>query len=194
MRFSVKALFAAVPLIALSLGSVGCGPPWTIIRQGNPNPLTPQVQLAVDNTSFNGLMVGKKSEAEYLSEKKPETQQSFQNDKLAFMGGFTAGIQGQRGPLDIAGPDQAAGRFLVKSNVEFLEPGNFNGFVNIATEMRTKVMVTDPAGAPVDEIEIRCVVGADIYHPAVGMRVTECGRITGNYAARYFKQRTGVSK
>ena len=190
MKASWKIVLAAVPMFLL----VGCGPPWTVIRQGNPNPLTPASQMAIDNTTFNNLMVGKKTEAAWLAEKKPETQQSHQNDKLAFLGGFTAGIQGQRGPLDIAGADQLTGRMAIRSNVEFLEPGNFNGFVNIATEMRTKVMITDANQQPVDEIEIRCVVPADLYRPAVGMRVTECGRITGNYAARYLKQRTGVTK
>jgi len=60
--------------------------------------------------------------------------------------------------------------------------------------MRTKISVTDANQQPVDEIEIRCVVPADLYRPAIGMRVTECGRLTGNYAARYFKHRTGLEK
>ena len=188
MKATLKLLLAAVPLFLV----VGCGPPWAIVRQGTPNPLTPQTQFAVDNSSFNNLMVGKKAEAEYLAAKKPEQQQSWQGDKMAFIGSFAAGAQERRGTLDIAGADQLSGRFNIKTNVDFLEPGNFNGFLNIATEMRTTVTITDPNQAPVDTIQIRCVVGADIYHPAVGMRVAECGRITGRYAARYLKQRVGL--
>src|SRR4051812_24365646 len=105
MRAPLPVLLAAIPMLLV----VGCGPPWTVIRQGNPNPLTAQTQFAIDNTTFNNLMVAKKTEAEYLSEKKPETQQSFQNDKMAYMGGFSAGLQGQRGPLDVGGADQLAG-------------------------------------------------------------------------------------
>jgi hypothetical protein len=190
MRAPFKVLLAALPLALV----MGCAPPWTVIRQGNPNPMTPQTQFAIDNTTFNNLMVARKTEAEYLSDKKPETQQSFQNDKLAFLAGFSAGLQGQRGPLDIAGPEALTGRMAIRSNVEFLEPGNFNGFVNIATEMHTKVVVTDANQQPVDEILIKCIVPADLYRPAIGMRVTECGRLTGTYAARYFKQRTGLEK
>lgn len=183
-------LLVAVPAFLIA----GCGPPWIVLRQGNPNPVTPQTQFAIDNTTFNNLMVAKKTEAEYLAEKKPETQQSFQNDKLGYIGGFMGGLQGNRGALDVAGPEALTGRFAIRSNVEFLEPGNFNGFVNIATEMRTKIMITDPNQQPVDEIEIRCVVPADLYRPAIGMRITECGRITGNWAARYLKQRAGLEK
>ncbi len=185
MRASLKALVAALPIVFVT----GCTP-WVIVRQGNPNPLTPQSQFALDNTTFNNLMVARKSEAEYLADKKPETQQSFQNDKLTFMAGFMGGVQGQRGPLDVAGPDQLTGRFAIRSNVEFLEPGNFNGFFNVPTEMRTKVAITDASGTAVDEIEIKCAVAADLFRPAIGMRVTECGRITGNYVARYLRQRT----
>jgi hypothetical protein len=190
MRAAWKVLFAALPLALI----VGCGPPWILIRQGNPNPLNPQTQFAIDNTTFNNLMVARKTEAEYLADKKPETQQSFQNDKLAFLAGFTAGVQGNRASLDVGGPETLTGRFDIRSNVEFLEPGNFNGFVNIATEMRTKVSISDPNQQPLDEIEIRCVVPADIYRPAIGMRVTECGRLTGTYAARYLRERTGISR
>ena len=186
---ALKVVLASLPLALV----MGCAPPWTIIRQGNPNPITPQTQFAIDNTTFNNLMVARKTEAEYLADKKPETQQSFQNDKLAFLAGFTDGLQKNRASLDIAGPEALTGRFGIHSNVDFLEPGNFNGFVNIATEMQTHVTITDPNQQPVDEIEIKCYVPADLYRPAVGMRVTECGRITGNYAARYLKSRSGLS-
>lgn len=180
-------LMVVVPMVV-----AGCGSPWVIVRQGNPNPLTPATQFAIDNTTFSQLEVGKKTEGDYLAGKTAEQQQSFQNDKMAFTGGFSTGMQGQRGTLDIAAADQLAGRFVVHSNVTFLEPGNFNGFYNLATQMRTHVVITDPSNAPIDEIEIRCVVGADLYHPSVGVRVTECGRLTGKYAARYLRQRVGI--
>ena len=180
-------LMVVVPMVL-----AGCGSPWVIVKQGNPNPLTPATQFAVENTTFNQLEVGKKTEGDYLAGKTSEQQQSFQNDKNAFGGGFTTGVQKGRATLDIAGPDQLAGRFVVHSNVTFLEPGNFNGFINLATQMRTHVVITDPSNAPIDEIDVHCVVGADIYHPTVGARVSECGRLTGNYAARYLRQRVGV--
>jgi hypothetical protein len=190
MRAAWKVVLASLPLALV----MGCAPPWTVIRQGNPNPINPQTQFAIDNTTFNNLMVARKSEAEYLADKKPETQQSFQNDKLAFLAGFTNGVQQQASPIAVAGPEALTGRFAIHSNVDYLEPGNFNGFVNIATEMHTKVVITDPNQQPVDEIELKCVVGADIYHPAIGMRVSECGRLTGNYVARYLKTRSGLQK
>ena len=135
---------------------VGCGPPWVIVRQGNPNPLTTSSQFAVDNTTFTNLMVARKTEAEYLADKKPETQQSFQNDKLAFLAGFTTGIQGARGPLDVVGAEGLTGRFAIRSNVEFIEPGNFNGFVNVATEMRTRVSIADTPGSLAISSPARC--------------------------------------
>jgi hypothetical protein len=188
MRSAWKVILASLPLALV----MGCAPPWTIVRQGNPNPINPQTQLAIDNTTFNNLMVARKTEAEYLADKKPETQQSFQNDKLAFLAGFTNGVQSQSAPLAVAGPEALTGRFAIHSNVDFLEPGNFNGFINIATEMHTHVTITDPNQQPVDEIELRCIVAADLYRPAIGMRVTECGRLTGTYVARYLKMRSGL--
>ena len=180
-------LMVVVPMVL-----AGCGTPWVVLRQGAPSPLTPATQFAIDNTTFNELAVGKKSEAEYLGGKTAEQAQSFQNDKMAFVGGFSTGMQARRGTLDIGAADQLAGRFIVHSNVTFLEPGNFNGFYNLATQMRTHVLITDPNNTPIDEIEIRCVVPADLYRPSVGVRVSECGRITGNYAARYLRQRVGL--
>ena len=187
MRASFKLLLLVTPLFLAS----ACGPPWTVIRQGNPNPMNQQSKFAVDNTTFDNLSVGNKPEAVYLSAKTPEQQTGFANDKGAFNAGLVSGLQERRGPLDIAGPEALAGRFAVHSNVDFLEPGNFNGFMNFATQMRTRVVITDPNGQPIDEVIIPCTVNADVFHPAVGMRVAECGRMTGFRAARYVRKRLG---
>jgi len=183
----VRRLLIGLPL----LFTLGCGPGWKVIRQASPNPMTPQTQLAVDTPTFRELRVGKQPEAQHLAGKKPEEVQRWETDKQAFASGFSSGLMAERGQLDVGGTDQLSGRYNLQSNVVYLEPGLWNGLINLPTEMRTRVVVTDAQLAPVDELEVRCVVIADLYRPAVGMRIAECGRITGAEVARYLKQRLG---
>jgi hypothetical protein len=186
MRSMLKTLLWIVPLMVVT----GCGPSWQVVRQG---PMfAPQTPFAVEPTAFNNTVVGKKTEAEWLANKPPEAQMSFQNDKAAFSARLFMTAQQFGAPLSIAGPEAMQGRFVVHSNVEYLEPGNFNGFFNIATDMRTRVVITDPAGQPVDEVLFRCVVGADIYRPSIGQRVSDCGAITGRHIAFYLRRRSGM--
>jgi hypothetical protein len=176
--------------VALTLFA-GCAE-WTVIEQATPSPLTAQTQLAIDGTSFTGLIVDHKPEADYLAA-RPTEAQAFQNDKLAFLAGFTAGVTAARGALDIDGPEALAGRYVIRSRVESMVPGIYDRLFRTPTEMRVRVGVAAPNGSVVDEIELQCTVPADAYRPALGMRIAECGRIVGARVAHYLRQRAGAS-
>ena len=64
-------------------GGASCGPSWTVVRQAAPNPFLGKTNFAVDAIHYDNLMIGKKSEAEYLGGKDPQQQASFVGDKQA---------------------------------------------------------------------------------------------------------------
>jgi len=184
----MKNVLLLAGLVAVCL--TGCGRPWIVIRQGPA--VNPAMPLAVVPVTYDGLMVGRKSEAEYVGGKTDEQRASWEGDKNAFAGQFIASAMQHAAPFNIAGPDAAGGRGLIIAHVTFVEPGNFNGFVNFDTEVRTRVTITDPGQQPLDEIELRCRVGASMYRASVSLRMSDCGAATGRYLDRYLRERAGV--
>jgi hypothetical protein len=179
-----SAFVVALPLVAM----LGCIPQWTLVRQAAPNPMSPQTQLAIDNTTFEHLMVNERPEAAYLADHRVEAV-TFANDKMGFLSGFTAGVLGLRGALDIGGPDQVAGRYVIRTNVESLTSGGLPG---VPTTARTRVTIVAPNGNTVDEILLGCKVWPDVMHATLAQRVQDCARNTGADTARYLHLRTGT--
>ena len=73
--FVLAAALAAAPLLA------GCGPKWIVLTQAAPNPLLNQTKFGLMPVEYTGLIVGEKSEAEYLASKDDETRASWAGDK-----------------------------------------------------------------------------------------------------------------
>jgi len=65
MLRSIIIWFSLVAALALFVS--GCGPHWTVVKQASPNPLVGQQQFALEPTSFEGLMVQDKTEADFKS-------------------------------------------------------------------------------------------------------------------------------
>ena len=74
----------------LVLALVGCGPRWVIRQQASPNPLNGVTKFNLEGIHWEQLMVGGKTEAQYLAGKNPDQVQSFQGDKAGFQDRFVA--------------------------------------------------------------------------------------------------------
>ena len=82
-------LFAAVAL------GVGCGPAWTVVKQANPNPMSPQKSFAVEPVRFESLKVGEKTEQQYLADKStkdPQFEAKWKGDLAAIDQMFSAEV------------------------------------------------------------------------------------------------------
>jgi hypothetical protein len=84
------------PLAGAVLGTTllgllaGCGPSLTVVRQAAPNPFSGQKSWSLEGLRFDGLMVGKKTEADFLAGKQPDQRQSWNEDKAGMRQEFQA--------------------------------------------------------------------------------------------------------
>jgi hypothetical protein len=93
-----------------------------------------------------------------------------------------------------AGTAAPADGYLIRPAVDFIEPGNFNGFVNIPSEVHMDVQLVDASGAVVDEFRITSTIPADLSRPAVGQRLKSAAEQLADLTARYLKERTAPPK
>ncbi|HRI64912.1 MAG TPA: hypothetical protein PK156_11750 [Polyangium sp.] len=185
--------FGLVTIMLGALLALGCGPSWTIVAQQNPNPMVAQREFFVAPVGYVGLMVGDKSEAQYLAGKDGEQQQSFLNDKAETAKNMTElliATAGEGGVIvhPIAG---GGGPFVLVPNITFVEPGNFNGFVNIPTTVEMRLRIIDAQQQPIDEVIFRATVPASMMNPSSGGRMHTAGKNLGEQAAQYLLSRTG---
>ena len=173
-------------ILALACGA--CVPAWTVIRQAAaPNPLMGQTAVAAAPLSFDGLYVGEKTEQQYQAEKSAEQQQSWQTDKVEMAQNFLAELRDRSQGLVTVGP--GAGKHSVRARVLFIEPGFYAYVAAHPTEVVMRLEVLSPAGAVLDEIEVRIAVEATLVTPSSGGRLRQAGRRLGAVAADYLLQR-----
>jgi hypothetical protein len=185
--------FGIVTFMLVALLALGCGPSWTIVAQRNPNPMAAQTEFLVAPVGYVGLMVGDKTEAQYLSGKDSEQQQSFLNDKAETAKNMTELLMATaaEGGVRVRPATGEGGPFVLVPNITFLEPGNFNGFVNIATTVEMRLRIIDAQQQPVDEVIFRATIPASMMNPSSGGRMHSAGKNLGEQAAQYLLSRTG---
>jgi hypothetical protein len=181
----------AALLISCMPWLVGCAP-WTVVRQAAPSPFTAQTPLSHADLTFDGLMIGTRTEVQYLAERPSEAKQQLADQKAELQSAFVDGLDSRKGPLDLVGPEKIEQRYTINTNIEYLDPGVYNGFQTNPTELRARLKIADPQGKSIDELVISCVVGASVLMPTVKGRVAECARRLGGEAGSYLRQRTGA--
>jgi hypothetical protein len=95
-------------------------------------------------------------------------------------------------PAMAAPPPVAAGPFIVRVNIDLVEPGNFNGFFNIDTTVRATVSVFGPQGEPLGQNGLATVVRSSLGNPSSGGRMREAGEQLGEQLGHYLLRRTGL--
>jgi hypothetical protein len=175
--------------ICLAFASIACGPPWKVVVQASPNPITASNKFFLEPVSFDGLKVGSTDEAMWQSGKDAQAQASWQGDKQAMAEKFSAAFDEERGGVQRAGGPP--GDFTVKPHITFIEPG-FNAVVSsMPTQVDIDVKINDAKGTLVDEFTIRSTIRATISNEALGTRLREAAEYLGKITAQYLIKRTG---
>jgi hypothetical protein len=187
-----------IGLAALVAGAAltGCAPLWQVHLQAVPNPFAGQHKFAVLPIDYAGLMVGSKSETQYLSEKDSKQQASFQEDKLALNEKFVGELMAhaKSAGVDVAlatGPADAP--FLVRPSVRFIEPGFYVGVASAPSRVEMTVQITTPDGKILDELVIvhgtdsrsGFSIGGISLNPSSGGRLRSDGEAMGKIMAKY---------
>jgi hypothetical protein len=197
----MRSKLSLAAVVTGSLLAAACGGPWTVVKQSSPNPFNAQVQFSVAPVTFNNLKVGKKLEGEWLASKKPEAQQSHQNDKALFSQRFQQMMVTKAKGLNIQPmmDGQPPAGFSIRPNIYWFEPGFYAVVAANATQIRMVVDVVDPAGQLVDQIEVAAAQHPQLaFTPIVFYTVTERLMKTAEEAAnrvtRYLRERSGLPK
>jgi len=184
--FVLAAALVAAPVLA------GCGPRWIVLTQAAPNPLVNQNKFGLMPIDYTGLIVGEKSEADYLASKDEESRASWAGDKGGIDTEFGKVLMEKATGAGInvvkaTGPADAP--FMIRPKVEFIEGGIYTYVFNKPSEVRMKVQITTPDGKVIDEIAIKHGTPASITNPAIGNRLRDDGEALGAIMAQYLQFR-----
>ncbi|MEO7109245.1 MAG: hypothetical protein ABI183_02305 [Polyangiaceae bacterium] len=175
--------------ICLAFASIACGPPWKVVVQASPNPMSASNKFFVEPVSFDKLSIGGTDEGSWQSSKDAQAQASWQGDKQAMAQQFSAAFDEEREGVQRAGGPP--GDFTVKPHITWIEPG-FNAVVaSRPTEVNIDVQIVDAKGTLVDEFTIHATVRATISNEALGSRLREAATYLGKVTAKYLIKRTG---
>jgi hypothetical protein len=163
----------------------GCGTPWIVERQANPNPFLGAKQFALLPVTFTNLQVGRIAESTYLKRKDQQQQQSWQADQQALADLFARQLKRGLASAGIVLADQSP--FTISPRVTRIEPGSYWN----PTEVNMNVCLLDGSGNTLDEVTLNSGVPFDLLGGASsGQRIRTASGILGNDFAYYLRKRT----
>lgn len=187
-------------LAALAACLTGCGANIAVLRQAEPNPFIGQKSFAVLPLETKGLLVGEKSEEQYLAEKDEDQRQSFRGDKDAMGQRFEAELIASASDLglQVAPGDKAP--FVLRPRVVAVEPGFYAVVASAPSQVTIRVAITAPDGKVLDEIELThqtdskggMSIGGISTNPSSGGRLREDAAAIGESLAEYLAERAGL--
>jgi hypothetical protein len=182
---SLRSWFLA---LVVSLACVACGPPWSVVAVAVPNPFVNQRSFGVEPVHFEGVLVGDKPEAEYLSGKDGEQQRSFVDDKGSFAQRFAQQLVEELPEVQFVGAPGPS-PFIVRPRVTFIEPGFYAYVAARSTEVQMTVEILGANGQVLDVVKFRANVAATMSNPSSGGRMRTAAEILGGYVAEYVRTR-----
>jgi hypothetical protein len=182
-----KRVLAAALFLVGALVLAGCGPHWVIVRQVAPSPFGPGAKVFVDRVSLENLMVGQKTEAEWMSEKKDETRDKWDGDKQAMNEKFIQAFYDSANGVALD-TTQQQGDFIVRAHFVHYEPGFYAYVVNNPATIDADFFILDPAGNVLDEIKLK----GSANGISAGDRARSCASQVGSAAGKYVRQRFGL--
>ena len=187
-------------VVLLGMLGVGCAPPWTVIKQAEPNPFIGKNDFVVLPVEYEGLMVGTKTEEEYLAEKKDKKVELFERDKGDVEDLFTTNLQAEAKDdgITVKSGGEVTG-YAIRPLVKMMEPGFFAAVVSKPSQIIMRVRIEDKDGKVLDEIEIEHetttkTIGGGLVKIPVGDvsandRWRSDAKALGKYAALYLIHR-----
>jgi hypothetical protein len=135
---------------------VGCGggAQYTIVSRAQPNAFTRTgCRAVVEPIHADGLMVGEKTEAQFLAEKKSNQVWAFQRDKRDSQEKFSSQLQKEHGAL-LASGGSSDNTFIIRPTWTKWEPGKFAGMFSKPGVATFIVDVLSPTGQLYDRLAI----------------------------------------
>jgi hypothetical protein len=197
----------ALTVVLFALALIGCGPPWVVVMQTTPNSLVNAPRFSVLPIDFTGLEIGGESlftddvdsvpESVFLSEKSPETQQSFAADKAAINENFTKLLMSRvqaAGVEVVLGMGPADAPFQIRPSIKWLRPGVFAVVYRSHSEVRMTLRITTPDGRVLDEITMKSRTPTSLANASSGDRLRTDAGWLGLNAANYVRSRVHPEK
>ena len=186
------------PVLVALLGTllatvgVGCARPYRVISQAAPDPFLGKTDFVVMPIDYTDMRVGEKTEAEYLSEKKDASAESFQGDKDGMNEKFIASLEQGAGysGLNVKPANGVVTTFLVQPHVRFIEPGFYAFVASMSSKVEMVVTITDQHGAILDKFEVEHRTQSGMTNPASGQRLRTDADALGEYVAQYLIDRS----
>lgn len=180
-------------VVAAVTATLGCGPPWQVVKQAAPNPFLGKKAFGALPMDYTGMEIGGKTEAEYVADKDADSRQKWEGDKGAIAGNYVGQLIGKASEAGIQvtpGP----GEFIVKPRTVFVEPGIYTAIYNKASQLRVNVQVTDAQGAVLDEFIVKSATAADFGNISSGQRLRKDAENVGRYSGMYLQSRVSPKK
>ncbi|HEY1957530.1 MAG TPA: hypothetical protein VGH28_18050 [Polyangiaceae bacterium] len=179
-----KPVLASLASLAV-LASIGCGRPYNMEVQAVPSPfMRPGCRVVVEPVHSERLLVGAMPEAMYLSQKNPDSAQSYLTDKQESDAEFHKRIIEDHGMLFSPGtPDNT---FTIRPTWTHWEPGTvaaFGGSRPATADFLIEVLA--PTGQVLDRFDFETAVNASIYNPSSGGRMRSALKKAGSVVSRY---------
>lgn len=187
----MKRWWAVLAMIALCAWPLGCAPKWRVVSQAEPNPLVGARELHVLPVTYDRLMVGKKTEQEFLADKQPEAVESFAMDKADMARKFQELLIAEarnRGVKVLAMGEPR--RFVLRPHIGFMEPGFYAVVVSKPSKVILRLKIEDEGGKLLDEVEFEHRTPANTWaNVASGSRYREDAEQIGKLVAMYLESR-----
>lgn len=144
--------------IVAALALVSCGSTFTFIKKPQASPLKGAKKITVAPVTYDGLNIGDKPYAKYIEEKKAEdaeegakgeeSEAANWEEMRARWSKDTAGYIAQQlkdAGIEAAQAEAPAEGLVVKTNVEFIEPGFYAVVASMPSQTRIRVKIFDTA-------------------------------------------------
>lgn len=178
--------------IFVTLASVGCGPPWTVLIQAVPSPMAGQTRFAVLPVAMPNLHVGDGSAADHLADKDSEQRADWASDMAAINEEFTRHLveaSAEQGISVVPATGPNAAPFEIRPEVIFIEPGFYVGVASGASKVKMMVRITRPDGAILDEVLMEHSTQGSLSNPSATNRLRDDAEALGNITAEYLTTR-----
>jgi hypothetical protein len=150
--------------------------------------MTDKSNFMVEKGTFDSTFrVGSKTEQQWMSEKKAETKENWDGDKVAMTEKFVEGFMGAKDNVLVANA-AGAGVFSVRAKYVHYDPGYYAVVSSAPTTLEADVEFLDASGAVVDVIRVNVKQGA--FSSGEGAR--RCAAEIGALSAKYLKTRVGL--
>jgi hypothetical protein len=180
-------------LCLLSLGATGCGAPWKIVKQTEPNPLLDQKEFSIVAVDYSlmkaagGMSSYPRLEADFVKGLKDDEKTDFEDNKKTLSAEFANSLASNASGLAF----KADANFLIKPIVTLMDGGVQAFIVTRESRVEMRVQIVAKDGNVIDEITIKSTTNPNLKERARSWaRISHDGSQLGWLAARYLVERT----